>query len=156
MEQEITQPNAPQAEASSQTPAPTPAAKPAAAPAAAPAKAAPTAPAAAPGRITIDDFAKIEMRVGEVKSAERVAGADKLLKVMVDLGTEVRQVVAGIATAYEADKLVGRKVVVVLNLEPRKLRGVESNGMILAASGPDGSPVLAGFLEDVPLGARLK
>ncbi len=107
-------------------------------------------------RIGIEDFAKVEMRVGEVKSAERVAGADKLLKLMVDIGDEVRQVVAGIATAYEADKLVGRKVVVVTNLQPRKLRGVESNGMILAASAPDGSPVLAAFLEDVPVGARLK
>ncbi len=155
MEQEITQPNAPKTEASAQPTAAAPAPS-APAAAAAPAKAAPAAPAAAPGRITIDDFAKVEMRVGQVQSAERVAGADKLLKVMVDLGTEVRQIVAGIATAYEADKLVGRKVVVVLNLEPRKLRGVESNGMILAATGPDGSPVLAGFLEDVPLGARLK
>jgi methionyl-tRNA synthetase len=107
-------------------------------------------------RIGIEDFAKVEMRVGLVKSAERVAGADKLLKLMVDIGDEVRQVVAGIATVYEADKLVGRKVVVVTNLQPRKLRGVESNGMILAASAPDGSPVLAAFLEDVPVGARLK
>ena len=97
------------------------------------------------------------MRVGQVKSAERVAGADKLLKVMVDIGDEVRQIVAGIATAYEPEQLVGRKVVVVVNLQPRKLRGVESNGMIVAASvGPDGKPVLAGFLEDVPVGARLK
>jgi methionyl-tRNA synthetase len=96
------------------------------------------------------------MRVGEVKSAERVAGADKLLKLMVDIGDEVRQVVAGIATVYAPEKLVGRKVVVVTNLQPRKLRGVESNGMILAASAPDGSPVLAAFLEDVPVGARLK
>ena len=75
---------------------------------------------------------------------------------MVDIGDEVRQIVAGIATAYEPDKLVGRKVVVVVNLAPRKLRGVESNGMIVAASQPDGSPVLAGFLEDVPVGVRLK
>ncbi len=96
------------------------------------------------------------MRVGQVQSAERVAGADKLLKVMVDLGDEVRQVVAGIATVYTVEQLVGRKVIVVCNLEPRKLRGVESNGMIVAASLPDGSPVLAGFLEDVPVGARLK
>ena len=79
------------------------------------------------------------MRVGQVKSAERVAGADKLLKLMVDIGDEVRQIVAGIATAYEPEKLVGRKVVVVVNLQPRKLRGVESNGMIVAASAPDGS-----------------
>jgi methionyl-tRNA synthetase len=76
---------------------------------------------------------------------------------MVDIGDEVRQIVAGIATAYEPEKLVGRKVAVVINLQPRKLRGVESNGMILAASaGPDGQPVLAGFLEDVPVGSRLK
>jgi len=120
----------------------------------------PAAPAVtpqAPGRITIDDFAKVEMRVGEVKSAERVAGADKLLKVMVDIGGEVRQLVAGIAQEYKAEDLIGRKVIVVVNLQPRKLRGVESNGMILAASvGPEGKPVLAGFLEDVPPGARLK
>src|ERR1700722_5235417 len=75
---------------------------------------------------------------------------------MVDIGDEVRQVVAGIATVYAPEKLVGRKVVVVTNLQPRKLRGVESNGMILAASAPDGSPVLAAFLEDVPVGGRLK
>jgi methionyl-tRNA synthetase len=113
--------------------------------------------AAAPARIGIDDFTKIEMRVGQVKSAERVAGADKLLKLMVDIGDEVRQIVAGIATVYEPEQLVGRKVAVVVNLLPRKLRGVESNGMILAASaGPDGKPVLAGFLEDVPVGSRLK
>ena len=129
---------------------------PAAAPAAQPAAAATNAPAIN-AKISIDDFTKVEMRVGQVKSAERVAGADKLLKVMVDVGEEVRQIVAGIATAYEPEKLVGRKVVVVMNLQPRKLRGVESNGMIVAASvGPEGNPVLAGFLEDVPVGSRLK
>lgn len=118
---------------------------------------APAAAPAGPAKITIDDFAKIEMRVGQVKSAERVQGADKLLKLLVDIGDEVRQIVAGIATAYEPEKLIGRKVAVVTNLAPRKLRGVESNGMIIAASvPPDGSPVLAGFLEDVPVGARLK
>jgi methionyl-tRNA synthetase len=116
------------------------------------------AAAAAPAsKITIEDFTRVEMRVGQVKSAERVAGADRLLKLMVDIGDEVRQLVAGIATQYEPEKLIGRKVVVVANLQPRKLRGVESNGMILAAAaGPDGQPVLAGFLEDVPIGARLK
>ncbi|MGC2420350.1 MAG: methionine--tRNA ligase [Candidatus Acidiferrales bacterium] len=117
-------------------------------------------PPAAPGadaKITIDDFAKINFRVGVVKSAEKVAGADKLLKVMVDVGDEVRQVVAGIATAYTPEELVGRKVVVVMNLAPRKLRGVESNGMILAASaGPDGKPVLCTFTEDAPPGAKVK
>lgn len=111
----------------------------------------------ASGKIGIEDFAKVEMRVGEVKSAERVPNADKLLKLMVDIGGETRQIVAGIAEVYAPEKLVGRKVVVVANLAPRKLRGVESNGMIVAASvPPDGKPVLAGFLEDVPVGARLK
>jgi methionyl-tRNA synthetase len=108
-------------------------------------------------KIAIDDFAKVEMRVGQVKTAERVAGADKLLKLTVDIGTEVRQIVAGIAQHYEPEALIGRKVAVVVNLQPRKLRGVESNGMIIAASvGPEGRPVLAGFLEEVELGARLK
>ncbi len=136
--------------------APDAAARPAAAGAAV--ATAPVTPAAAPvpAKIGIDDFMKVEMRVGLVKSAERVAGADRLLQVQVDLGDEVRQIVAGLALAYKPEDLVGRKVVVVTNLQPRKLRGVESNGMIVAASTADGSPVLAGFLEDVPVGARLK
>jgi methionyl-tRNA synthetase len=107
-------------------------------------------------KIGIEDFAKVEMRVGQVKTAERVAGADRLLQLQVDIGDEVRQIVAGLALAYKPEELVGRKVVVVTNLQPRKLRGVESNGMIVAASTPDGAPVLAGFLEDVPVGAKLK
>jgi methionyl-tRNA synthetase len=114
--------------------------------------------APAPGaKISIEDFAKVEMRVGIVKSAEKVAGADRLLKVMVDIGDEVRQVLAGIAQYYAPEDLVGRKVVVVVNLAPRKMRGQESNGMIVAASvGPEGRPVLATFTEDVPAGAKLK
>ncbi len=134
----------------------TPTATPSTAPAAVGAAAAPAA-ATPPAKIGIEDFAKVEMRVGQVKTAERVAGADRLLQLQVDIGDEVRQIVAGLALAYKAEELVGRKVVVVTNLQPRKLRGVESNGMIVAASsGPDGSPVLAGFLEDIPVGARLK
>ncbi|MGA7379740.1 MAG: methionine--tRNA ligase [Terriglobales bacterium] len=108
------------------------------------------------GKIGIDDFTKVEMRVGQVKVAEKVQGADKLLRLEVDLGNEVRQVVAGIAEAYAPEMLVGRKVAIVTNLAPRKLRGLESNGMILAASAEGGKPVLASFLEDVPIGARLK
>jgi methionyl-tRNA synthetase len=108
------------------------------------------------GKISIDDFAKVELRVGVVKVAERVPKADKLLRLEVDIGTEIRQVLAGIAEAYAPETLVGRKVVIVANLAPRKLRGMESNGMILAASLEDGKPVLASFLEDVPVGARLK
>jgi methionyl-tRNA synthetase len=111
----------------------------------------------APDKIAIEDFAKVEMRVGQIKTAERIVGADKLLKLMVDIGSEVRQICAGIAQFYEPESLVGRKVVVVVNLAPRKLRGVESNGMIVAASvGPEGRPVLAAFTEDVEVGARLK
>jgi methionyl-tRNA synthetase len=111
----------------------------------------------ADARISIDDFAKVDMRVGLVQSAERVKGADKLLHMKVDIGeTEPRSIVAGIAPAYTPEEMVGRKVVIVVNLQPRKLRGIESNGMIVAASLPDGAPVLAGFLEDVPIGARLK
>jgi len=116
------------------------------------------APQAASEKINIEDFAKVEMRVGQIKTAERIMGADKLLKLTVDIGTEIRQICAGIAQYYEPEKLVGRKVAVVVNLAPRKLRGVESNGMIIAAAvGPDGRPVLAGFPdEDVEVGARLK
>jgi methionyl-tRNA synthetase len=108
------------------------------------------------GKITIDDFAKVELRVGQVKVAERVPKADKLLRLEVDLGTEVRQVLAGIAESYAPETLIGRKVVIVANLAPRKLRGLESNGMIVAASPEGGKAILAGFLEDVPVGTRLK
>src|SRR5580658_2530508 len=118
------------------------------------------APATAPAgveKIGIEDFAKVEMRVGQIKTAERIVGADKLLKLTVDIGVEVRQICAGIAQYYEPESLIGRKVVVVVNLAPRKLRGVESNGMIVAASvGPEGRPILAGFAEEVEVGARLK
>ncbi len=107
--------------------------------------------------ITIDDFAKVELRVAQIKVAERVAGADRLLRLEVDLGYEQRQIVAGIAEAYAPESLIGRKVVIVANLAPRKLRGLESNGMVVAASlGEKGRPVLAGFLEDIEVGARLK
>jgi methionyl-tRNA synthetase len=108
------------------------------------------------GKISIDDFAKIDLRVGIIKVAERVPKSDKLLRLEIDIGTEVRQVLAGIAEAYAPEPLVGRKVVIVANLAPRKMRGLESNGMIVAASLDGGKPVLASFLEDVPVGARLK
>ena len=115
------------------------------------------APVAESPKISIEDFAKVEMRTGEIKTAEPIPGAKKLLKLTVDIGTEVRQVCAGIAEFYAPEKLIGMKVVVVTNLQPRKLRGVESNGMIVAASiGDQGRPVLVTFGEDVPNGARLK
>jgi methionyl-tRNA synthetase len=120
---------------------------------------APAQPAAAPesAKISIEDFAKVEMRVGEIVSAEPIPKATKLLKLQVDIGTEVRQVCAGIAEYYQPEQLVGMKVVLVTNLQPRRLRGVESNGMIVAASvGDEGHPVLVTFKEDVPKGAKLR
>jgi methionyl-tRNA synthetase len=108
-------------------------------------------------RMPIDEFLKWELRVGEVLVAERIKGASKLLRLEVDIGTEVRQVLAGIAEYYEPEKLVGRKVVILANLEPRKLRGLESNGMLIAASvGKEDRPVILSFTEDVPNGARLR
>jgi methionyl-tRNA synthetase len=108
--------------------------------------------------ITIDDFLKVELRVGEVKIAERVPNADKLLRMEVDIGEEKpRQLLAGLAEYYEPENLVGRKVVVVANLKPRKMRGLESQGMICAASlGEEDTPAVATFVEDVKVGARLK
>jgi methionyl-tRNA synthetase len=111
----------------------------------------------APEKITIEDFIKVELRVAQILVAERVPKADKLLRLEVDLGYEQRQILAGIAEHYTPESLIGRKVVIVANLAPRKLRGLESNGMIVAASlGEAGKPVLAGFLEEVEIGARLK
>ena len=95
--------------------------------------------------------------MGIVKSAEPIKGADKLLHLHVDIGEpQPRSIVAGIALAYKPEELVGRKVVIVANLAPRKLRGIESQGMIVAASRDGDIPVLASFLEDVPPGARRK
>ena len=108
--------------------------------------------------ITIDDFIKVELRVGEIKVAERVPNADKLLRFEVDLAEEKpRQILAGLAEWYEPEKLIGRKVVVVANLKPRKMRGLESQGMICAASlTEEDTPAVATFLEEVSVGARLK
>ncbi len=108
--------------------------------------------------IEIGDFAKVEMKVGEVLTATRIPKADKLLLLTIDVGeAEPRQVLAGIAQYYEPETLVGKKVVVVANLKPRKLRGYESQGMVVAASiGEEGRPVIATFTEEVPNGARLK
>ena len=87
-----------------------------------------------PAHITIDDFARVDLRVAQVLVAERIPKADKLLRLEVDLGYEKRQILAGIAQHYEPEKLIGRKIVIVANLAPRKMRGLESNGMLLAAS----------------------
>lgn len=109
--------------------------------------------------ITIDDFLKVELRVGEIRVAERVPKSDKLLRFEIDLAEEKpRQILAGLAEYYEPETLIGRKVVVVANLKPRKMRGLESQGMVCAASleTSDDKPALATFIENVPIGARLK
>jgi len=114
-------------------------------------------PAAESEPIGIEDFAKVDLRVGEIKSAERVKKADRLLHLKVDIGEPaLRSIVAGIAGAYEPESLIGRRVVIVANLAPRKLKGIESNGMIVAATGEDGRPFLVGFHEEPPIGARLR
>jgi methionyl-tRNA synthetase len=119
----------------------------------------PPSPAGAPAadKISIDEFAKVDLRVGLVLSAERVKGADKLLHMQVDLGEATpRSIVAGIAEAYTPEQMVGRKVVIVANLQPRKLRGLVSDGMILAATPEGGPPVLVTPAADVPPGTRLR
>jgi methionyl-tRNA synthetase len=108
-------------------------------------------------QIAIDDFVKIDLRVAQIIVAERIPKADKLLRLEVDLGYEKRQILSGIAQWYTPEELIGRRIVVIANLAPRKMRGLESHGMLLAASdGEDGKPVLATFGEDIALGSRLK
>ena len=124
---------------------------------------APAAPQTAPAsqwpmesRITIDDFMKIDLRVARIITAERVPNSKKLVKMEIDLGSEQRTLVAGIAEAYEADALVGRHVVIVANLKPAKLMGIESNGMVLAASPDGGKPILLGFEQTPAPGTRVR
>jgi methionyl-tRNA synthetase len=108
-------------------------------------------------QIAIDDFVKIDLRVAQIVVAERIPKADKLLRLEVDLGYEKRQILSGIAEWYTPEELIGRRIVVIANLAPRKMRGLESHGMLLAASaGEDGKPVLATFGEEIALGSRLK
>jgi methionyl-tRNA synthetase len=109
------------------------------------------------GRISIEDFQRVRLRTGKVLAAERVPKSNKLVKLQVDLGDETRQIVAGIAAQYAPETLVGRNVVVVANLKPAKLMGVESDGMVLAASvGESGTPVLLDLPPDVPPGSKVK
>jgi methionyl-tRNA synthetase len=109
-----------------------------------------------PDRISIDDFMKVELRTAKVLSAEKVPNSRKLIKLSIDVGSEQRTLVAGIAEAYEPEHLVGRTVVMVFNLKPAKLMGIESNGMVLAASPDGGTPTLVGFDTDVPPGTRVR
>jgi len=115
-----------------------------------------TAPAAGGTEIGIDDFARVELRTARIVAAERVQGADKLLKLSVDIGSETRTIVAGIATRYAPEALVGKTIVVVANLKPAKLRGVVSQGMLLAASDATGQPYILTTEEPVPPGLRVK
>ena len=114
-----------------------------------------SAPAAA-DRLSIDDFMKIELRVATVVAAERVPKSNRLLKLQVDVGFEQRTLVAGIAEAYEPERLVGKSVVIVFNLKPAKLMGIESNGMVLAASPDGGKPIVATFDEPPAPGTRVR
>jgi methionyl-tRNA synthetase len=117
--------------------------------------AAPTTEEAAPVTVSFEDFQKLDLRVGRIVAAEQVPKADKLIKLTVDIGQEQRTVVAGIAPSYSAEMLVGKQVILVANLAPRTLRGVESRGMVLAAE-TDGRIVLASFDTPVSPGAKVK
>jgi methionine--tRNA ligase beta chain len=105
--------------------------------------------------ISFDDFKKLDIRIGRVTAAEKVQGADKLLKLEIDIGAEKRQLVAGIAQDYKPDSLIGKEIPVLLNLEPRTIRGVESHGMILAAV-MDGKAVLMHPDKEVPPGSIIR
>lgn len=105
--------------------------------------------------ITYDDFKKVELKIARITAAEEVPGAEKLLKLQIDLGGENRQIVAGIKKNYQPGTLVGKEIVVVVNLEPRMVMGVESNGMLLAASGDNG-PVIIMPEREVPPGSGVK
>jgi methionyl-tRNA synthetase len=117
-----------------------------------------SAPVAQPEetRISIDDFMKVELRVARVLEAEAVPKSKKLLKLTIDAGGAPRTIVAGLAEAYTPDQIVGRTVVIVANLKPAKLMGIESNGMVLAASPEGGSPTLLDVAADVAPGARVR
>ena len=106
-------------------------------------------------RISIDDFAKVELKTAEVLEVEKVEGADKLLKLQIKVGEENRQIVAGIAEHYSPEELVGKKIVVVANLKPAVIRGVESNGMLLAVSTKDSVILVTPENTDVPSGLRI-
>jgi methionine--tRNA ligase beta chain len=105
--------------------------------------------------ISFDDFMKLDIRIGTVRTAEKVQGTDKLIRLEIDLGDETRQVVAGMAHTYAPQEFIGRQVPILVNLEPRKLRGIESQGMILAAD-VDGKPVMLIPDREVPAGSAVR
>lgn len=106
--------------------------------------------------ISYEDFSKIDLRIGEILSAEKVLGSEKLIKLSVSLGQTTRQIVAGIQAGYSPEDLIGKEVVVVANLAPRTLMGLVSEGMLLAASGETGMPVLLGPLSRVLSGVTIR
>jgi methionine--tRNA ligase beta chain len=105
--------------------------------------------------ITFDDFMRLDIRIGTVTAADKVESADKLIRLEIDLGGEHRQVVAGMAPTYTPEEFIGKQVPILVNLEPRKLKGIESRGMILAAD-VDGKPVMLLPDEEVPPGSRVR
>lgn len=105
--------------------------------------------------IIFDDFKKLDIRIGKISSAEKVKGTDKLLKLEVDFSTEKRQLVAGIAESYEPDQLIGKEIPVLMNLQPRSIRGIESQGMILAID-VGGKPILMHPDKEVPPGSLIR
>ncbi len=106
--------------------------------------------------MTIDEFQNVDLRIAKILEASRVEGSEKLLKLQVSLGEEKRQILAGIGKVYEPENLIGREIVIVANLDPRKMMGEESQGMLLAASDADGSPVLISPEKEIPPGTKLK
>jgi methionyl-tRNA synthetase len=107
-------------------------------------------------QISFDEFKRMDLRVGQVLNAERVEGTQKLLKLEVDIGTEKRQMIAGVAEVYSPETLVGKRIIVVANLKPATIRGIESQGMLLAADLADGKPIVAFFGEEVPVGTKVR
>lgn len=105
--------------------------------------------------INYDDFSKLELRIAKILTAEHVEGSEKLLKLQIDLGSEQRQIISGIAKSYTPEQLVGKSVVIIANLEPRMIMGLESNGMLLAASDESG-PVILIPEREVPAGTNIK
>ena len=107
-------------------------------------------------QISFDEFKRMDLRVAEILEAERVEGTNKLIKMRVDIGDETRQMVAGIATTYSPEDLKGKKLIVIVNLKPAIIRGIESQAMLLAAVLPDDSALIPFFTEDIPAGSKVR
>lgn len=106
-------------------------------------------------QVTFDEFKRMDLRVGQVLKAEKVEGTQKLVKLEVDIGMENRQMVAGVAELYPPETLIGKRIIVVANLKPARIRGIESQGMLLAAD-LEGKPIVPFFKEDVPAGTKVR